>query len=204
MAGMGSCRHKKMLFAAESAILWRPTMINTAKYAVLLAAVALITPTVSASADELKVPVNAVSKDGVGGLIGDVTLTDTEFGLKLTPMVAGLPPGLHGLHVHENPSCVPGLKNGEMAAAAGAGGHYDPQHSARHEGPYGAGHMGDIPPLYVGQDGRATLPLLAPRLKVADIKGRALIIHQGGDNYSDQPLELGGGGSRIACGVIPK
>jgi Cu-Zn family superoxide dismutase len=28
------------------------------------------------------------------------------------------------------------------------------------------------------------------------------MIHAGGDNYADQPAPLGGGGARIACGVI--
>jgi Cu-Zn family superoxide dismutase len=28
------------------------------------------------------------------------------------------------------------------------------------------------------------------------------MIHEGGDNYSDEPAPLGGGGARIACGVI--
>ena len=28
------------------------------------------------------------------------------------------------------------------------------------------------------------------------------MIHAGGDNYSDLPKPLGGGGDRIACGVI--
>jgi Cu/Zn superoxide dismutase len=27
------------------------------------------------------------------------------------------------------------------------------------------------------------------------------LIHAGGDNYSDQPAPLGGGGVRLACGV---
>jgi Copper/zinc superoxide dismutase (SODC) len=34
-----------------------------------------------------------------------------------------------------------------------------------------------------------------------DVKGRSVMIHAGGDNYSDQPAPLGGGGARIACGV---
>jgi Cu-Zn family superoxide dismutase len=34
------------------------------------------------------------------------------------------------------------------------------------------------------------------------VKGKALMIHAGGDNYADQPKPLGGGGDRIACGVI--
>jgi Cu/Zn superoxide dismutase len=31
----------------------------------------------------------------------------------------------------------------------------------------------------------------------------AAVIHEGGDNYSDNP-ENGGGKGRVACGVIPK
>jgi Cu-Zn family superoxide dismutase len=56
--------------------------------------------------------------------------------------------------------------------------------------------------LVVGADGEATLPVLAPQLRVKDVRGRSLIIHAGEDNYSDQPASLGGGGIRIACGVI--
>jgi len=43
--------------------------------------------------------------------------------------------------------------------------------------------------------------VLAPRLKMTDVKGHALMVHAGGDNYSDNPEKLGGGGARIACGV---
>ena len=44
--------------------------------------------------------------------------------------------------------------------------------------------------------------LIAPRLKLADVQGLAIMVHAGGDNYSDDPKPLGGGGDRIACGVI--
>ena len=44
---------------------------------------------------------------------------------------------------------------------------------------------------------------VVPRLKLADIHGKALMIHAGGDNYADEPKPLGGGGARIACGVVP-
>jgi Cu-Zn family superoxide dismutase len=37
---------------------------------------------------------------------------------------------------------------------------------------------------------------------MSDVKGRSLMIHAGGDNYADQPAPLGGGGARVACGVI--
>jgi len=87
-------------------------------------------------------------------------------------------------------------------AALAAGGHYDPLQTNKHEGPYGNGHLGDLPALYADQDGKASLPIVAPRLKTTDVRGRSLMIHAGGDNYADVPEKLGGGGSRMACGVI--
>ncbi|MEW3177732.1 superoxide dismutase family protein, partial [Escherichia coli] len=32
---------------------------------------------------------------------------------------------------------------------------------------------------------------------------RSLMLHAGGDNHDDHPEPLGGGGARIACGIIP-
>ena len=66
----------------------------------------------------------------------------------------------------------------------------------------GDGHLGDLPALYVAADGSASNPVLAPRLKLADIRNRSLMIHPGGDNHADHPAPSGGGGTRIACGVI--
>jgi Cu-Zn family superoxide dismutase len=67
----------------------------------------------------------------------------------------------------------------------------------------GGGHLGDLPLITVKADGTAKAVLTAPRIKTLDVlKGHALMIHVGGDNYSDQPLPLGGGGARFACGVI--
>ena len=62
--------------------------------------------------------------------------------------------------------------------------------------------MGDLPLLNVDNDGTAKVSLLAPRLKLQDIQGLAVMIHAGSDNYSDDPKPLGGGGDRVACGVI--
>jgi superoxide dismutase, Cu-Zn family len=91
-----------------------------------------------------------------------------------------------------------------MTAAAAAGAHYDPAKSGHHDSPWGDGHLGDLPALYVDADGNATQPVLAPRLKLSDLPGRALMVHAGGDNHADHPAPLGGGGARIACGVIGK
>jgi Cu-Zn family superoxide dismutase len=56
--------------------------------------------------------------------------------------------------------------------------------------------------LAVAKGGSATQPLIAPRLKLSDVINRSVIIHEGGDNYSDKPKPLGGGAGRIACGII--
>ncbi|VVC77040.1 Superoxide dismutase [Cu-Zn] 1 [Aquicella siphonis] len=129
--------------------------------------------------------------------IGSITAEDSFCGVLLTPDLKGLPPGVHGFHVHVNPSCA---DNGKAA-----GGHLDPANSDQHNGPYSKhGHLGDLPVLIVNNDGTATLPTLAPRFKLSQILGHAIMIHAGGDNYSDKPEKLGGGGARIACGVIEK
>ncbi len=80
---------------------------------------------------------------------------------------------------------------------------FNPQNTGKHEGPEGAGHLGDLPALVVNNDGKATDAVIAPRLKSLDeVKDKALMVHVGGDNMSDQPKPLGGGGERYACGVI--
>ena len=157
----------------------------------------------AASAAEVSIPMNAITAAGNGAAVGSVRAVDTPFGLALYPALTGLAPGLHGFHVHVNPSCAPGQQNGNAVAGLGAGGHYDPADTKKHGEPWGDGHLGDLPALYVAADGSANQPVLAPRLKVADILNRSLMIHAGGDNHADHPAPLGGGGARVACGVIP-
>lgn len=153
--------------------------------------------------ESIEVEMHQVSKKGVEESIGSITVEEHLDGVLLTPDLQGLEPGLHGFHLHENPDCGPARKDGKQTAAAAAGGHYDPEETGRHKGPFETdGHLGDLPALYVSQQGEADQPELAPRLSFDDFDGRALVIHKGGDNYSDNPEPLGGGGSRVACGVI--
>ncbi|MBB5213132.1 superoxide dismutase family protein [Microbulbifer hydrolyticus] len=155
----------------------------------------------SASAETV-VSVLKLDSKGVGAMLGTVTITETPYGLVFRPRLKGLPRGLHGFHLHENGSCLPAMKDGKMVPGLAAGSHYDPKKTGRHGMPWGDGHLGDLPALYVDADGQAYEPVLAPRVKLSDLKGRALMVHAGGDNYSDMPSPLGGGGARIACGVI--
>ena len=125
--------------------------------------------------------------------LGQIIFRDTEDGLVIIPTLRKLPPGVHGLHVHEFPNC------GNLGLDAG--GHFDPKDTDSHQGPYGKGHLGDLPVLLVDDAGNASAAILAPHLNTSMIKNRSIIIHEGPDNYSNKP-PLGGGGPRIGCGVI--
>jgi superoxide dismutase, Cu-Zn family len=172
------------------------------KHTILLLFFCLLLAVSSAYAEEVLVQMRLTGIAGAGDSIGTIRAMDSPYGTLFTPDLRGLTPGLHGFHVHQNPSCDSQEKDGRMVPGLAAGGHYDPAGTGKHEGPYGNGHLGDLPALYVDAAGQAVQPVLAPRIKVSDLKGRSLMIHAGGDNYSDQPVPLGGGGARIACGVV--
>lgn len=163
---------------------------------------ALLTMSALANAGETTVKLNIAEKQGLGAEVGSVRIVETPYGLAFYPTLKDIPPGLHGFHIHEKPSCAAAEKDGELVPAQSAGAHLDPQATKRHGEPWGNGHLGDLPPLYVAADGSASNPVLAPRLKLSDVKNRSLMIHAGGDNHADHPAPLGGGGARIACGVI--
>ena len=152
---------------------------------------------------EMVVTMNQVDEKGIGATVGQVTISESKYGLVFTPALSKLSAGAHGFHVHQNADCTPKEKDGKMVPALAAGGHYDPDKTNKHGTPWGDGHLGDLPPLFVDANGNATQPVLAPRLKMADMKGRSLMVHVGGDNHADHPAPLGGGGARMVCGVAP-
>lgn len=168
-----------------------------------IGAAALVTASVALAQQQLRVEINRISETGVGEKIGSTVIAEGKGGgITFKVSVTGLSAGKHGFHVHEAGNCGPAMKDGKMTAGIAAGEHYDPDKSGKHEGPAGKGHKGDLPALTATAKG-VEQTVAAPRLKMADVLGRALVIHQGGDTYTDQP-ESGGGGARIACGVIPK
>jgi Cu-Zn family superoxide dismutase len=171
-------------------------------YTLSLTIVSILLTLPSLAAD-MTVTMHKVTQDGTGAVLGSITIASSDAGATFKLDLHGLPPGLHGFHVHENANCGPTLLNGVRIPGGAAGGHFDPEHTNKHEGPAGEGHLGDLPVLAVAANGTASQTLTAPRIKNIDIlMGRALIIHSGGDDYSDSPNILGGGGSRIACGEV--
>jgi Cu-Zn family superoxide dismutase len=104
----------------------------------------------------------------------------------------GLSPGLHGLHLHAVGRCDrPDFKS--------AGPHWNPagkQHG--HGNPAGA-HLGDLPNLSVGPDGRASANFAIDG-DMADADGSALVIHAGPDDEKTDPS--GNSGDRVACAAL--
>ncbi|MCW3154738.1 superoxide dismutase [Cu-Zn] SodC [Achromobacter spanius] len=171
------------------------------KISMLVAALTMAGASGAALAED--VSMSFLTADGLGKSAGTISLKDTPGGLEITPNLNGLKPGEHGFHVHEKGSCMPGMVNGKMVPGGAAGGHLDPKGTKAHKGPMAKdGHQGDLPFITVAEDGTAKKAVVAPHLKLADVKGHAMMVHIGGDNYSDKPEPLGGGGGRLVCGVV--
>lgn len=172
----------------------------------LLLAAACFACSAAVFAASATVDIYQATLDGQGKKLGQVVIEESNYGLVFKPELKGLAPGLHGFHVHAKGDCGPGpdANTGQTIPAGAAGGHLDPKGTNAHKSPWeDTGHLGDLPALFVDAQGSATQPMVAPKLKsLSDIQGKALMIHEGGDNYADHPKALGGGGGRKACGVV--
>ncbi|MGL5125049.1 MAG: superoxide dismutase [Cu-Zn] SodC, partial [Fusobacteriaceae bacterium] len=153
--------------------------------------------------EKTTVTMHKVDENGINQQLGTVTITESEKGLVFKSQLSGLPEGNQGFHIHEKPNCGVMEQNEKMNPAGMAGGHYDPMNTNKHEGPEGNGHLGDLPVLVTDKNGISESTVVATRIKkLSEIKNRSIMIHENGDNYSDIPALLGGGGKRIACGII--
>jgi Cu-Zn family superoxide dismutase len=125
--------------------------------------------------------------------------------VEITVSVSGLKPGLHGVHLHAVGKCE--------APFTSAGGHFDPGPASNSDPdanhPF---HMGDVPNIEVGADGKGTLKAVTTRvtlsagpLSVFDDDGTAIIIHGNEDKgITGEPKSGVSGGPRVACGVLSK
>jgi Cu-Zn family superoxide dismutase len=143
------------------------------------------------------------------GVSGKATFTERRTGeatvVEIEVSADGLKPGRHGVHLHAVGKCEPDFN--------AAGGHFDPgpagntDPDANH--PF---HMGDIPNLTVGADGKGTLRATTTRvtlsegpLSLFDTDGSAIIIHGNPDQgITGAPKSGVSGGPRVGCGAITK
>lgn len=164
----------------------------------IVALAAAVAPTLSPAAGAA----GADLVDTSGARIGAATFEQVPGGVLMYVEATGLPPGAHGIHLHDTGACTPDFK--------AAKGHINPgkvKHGLRHpEGP----DNGDLPNLFVAADGSARAEFFNTRISVEggdlhallDADGSAVIIHDRPDDHLTQPI--GGAGGRIACGVIEK
>ncbi|MGQ3212846.1 MAG: superoxide dismutase family protein [Shinella sp.] len=152
-----------------------------------------------AFAQQAKNTAQANFVDQSGKETGRAHLTAGNDGVLFEVEVSGLTPRKWvALHVHETGTCdhADGHKS--------AGGHFNPDKKDHGFASATGPHAGDLPNQYVSEDGvmRAQIYTTMVRLDDAErgIRGRALIVHAGSDDYRTNPA--GGAGDRLACAVI--
>jgi Cu-Zn family superoxide dismutase len=176
---------------------------------------------------------SATLKSAAGATVARVVFTKFGHGVRVlvtaTINFPGIRAGFHGMHIHANDNAANGV--GCVADPAqpanthfvSADGHWNPTAVT-----HGA-HAGDMPSPLVLADGSALLSFTNDiDLGAADFVGRAIILHEGLDNFGNIPLTPAGGdpaafpnaytpnsaaaltltqntgnaGNRIGCGLI--
>ncbi|TLG13899.1 superoxide dismutase family protein [Nocardia cyriacigeorgica] len=153
-------------------------------------------------------------KDAAGTTVGTADITEAGSFLKISIEARGLRPGFHGLHIHQFGKCEPKSvppTGGPAGDFLSAGGHLQVGAANSHPA------SGDLTSLQVREDGNATLVTTTDKVSMSDIRGKALMIHAGPDNFGNIPsryshpggtgpdeatLATGDAGGRVACGVI--
>lgn len=134
-----------------------------------------------------------------GETLGSATMRASPHGTLFMLDLEGLPADSWvSFHIHETGECTP------EDAFESAGSHFalsDTEHGYFAEnGP----HAGDMPNQHVAADGTLRSEVFNTFVQLSEggatIDGRALVIHDGPDDYISQPS--GDAGDRIACAVI--
>ncbi|WP_313349269.1 superoxide dismutase family protein [Paracoccus sp. (in: a-proteobacteria)] len=141
----------------------------------------------------------AVFIDANGQEAGTAVLTPTPSGVLIQIEATGLPQNQWvAFHIHETGSCD------HNTGHESAGGHFNPSDAPHGILSDGGPHAGDMPNVWADAEGTARAQVFNPLVTLAQgtnaIKGRALMIHAGPDDYSTQPT--GDAGDRLACAVI--
>jgi Cu-Zn family superoxide dismutase len=131
---------------------------------------------------------------------GKVEFTETDGKVTMNAKIAGLSPGTHAIHIHEKADC-------SSADGKSTGGHWNPTMEPHGKwGDENGYHKGDIGNFEANDNGIGMVSITTDEWCIGcgdekkDILGKAIIVHQGVDDFTSQPS--GAAGARVSCGGI--
>jgi superoxide dismutase, Cu-Zn family len=165
-------------------------------------------------------------RDAGGKVRGTVTFKSSGGHTEVRVRLVGLPESVardafHGFHIHANSDasngdgCLADATKASNTWFVSADGHW------KADAQIHAGHNGDMPSVLVTPDGAAEMRFETGRIDLGQLRGRAVILHAGADNFANVPLgtgdaqytantaaavtatqNTGNAGDRMLCGVI--
>nr|WP_321233301.1 superoxide dismutase family protein [uncultured Psychroserpens sp.] len=134
------------------------------------------------------------------GVTGNVIFKQDQGVVTMIAVLGGLTEGEHAIHIHEKADC-------SSDDGKSSGGHWNP--TGQPHGKWGNAtgyHKGDIGNFTADENGHASITKVTDEWCIGcgddtkDILGKAIIVHQGVDDFTSQPS--GAAGSRVSCGGI--
>ncbi len=131
---------------------------------------------------------------------GTVIFTQDGDNVTMVATITGLSEGTHAIHLHEKADC-------SSDDGKSSGGHWNP--TAQPHGKWGAAegfHQGDIGNFEADADGNGSITFTSNTWCIGcgddtkDILGKAVIVHEGTDDFTSQPS--GAAGTRVSCGGV--
>ena len=170
-------------------------------------------------------------RDPSGDVVGSVTFRVTRDAMKVDAKLRNItidpdkPNTFRGFHIHANNDpangrgCVADPSAPPATWFVSADGHFSDPPGKDH-----GAHTGDLPSPLVLADGKARLKFTTHRIDPSMLRGRAVILHAGPDNFGNVPVgtadnqytpndptvapsltkRTGNAGNRVACGVIKR
>ena len=149
--------------------------------------------------DKRKVTI-ALEPKSDSGVSGNVVFNQESGVVTMIAVLGGLSEGTHAIHLHETADC-------SSADGKSTGGHWNP--TKEKHGKWGDAegyHKGDIGNFTADENGNGTITFITSEWCIGcgdptkDILGKAVIVHQGVDDFVSQPT--GAAGGRVSCGGI--